>query len=156
MSYTNIPSQYIRTELTPANIKQALLDLYNYAAEQQDIAIAGKDWLADYLHTDDSCDTNTREDLFQHFFTLDLAVDYIWREAETISVRTWKNIHGKDDSTKFSVQYNIDNEFYFQHYDRSNDSGKAEYHDEATVLENIQEILYNRAASASTFHDQCE
>lgn len=127
-----------------------------YTVESYYTPIAGEDWLARYLETDDSCDTNTREDLFQHFFTLDLSVDYIGREAGMISVRTWKKIHGKDDSIKFSVQYNIDNEFYFQHYNRSKDLRREEYFDEATVLENIQEILYNRAASAATFHEQCE
>ena len=165
MSYTNIPSQYIRTELTPANIKQALLQLYE--AESDDTPIAGKDWLARYLETDDSCDTNIREDLFHHFFTLDLSVDYIGREESIIKVWTWKRIHGKDDGTKFNVDYTIEHGFnlYLQkkfyhfvyHYSKFTDWNVITvYVDEQTLLENIQEILYNRAASASTFYDQCE
>lgn len=156
MSYTNIPSQYIRTELTPANIKQALLQLYT--VESDDTPIAGKDWLARYLETDDSCDTNTWEDLFQHFFELELAVDFIGREEPIIKVWTWKRIHGKDDWTKFNVDYTVEHEFNFvHHYNKFTDWEVITiYKDEQTILENIQEILYNRAASASTFHDQCE
>lgn len=156
MSYTNIPSQYIRTELTPANIKLALQSHYG---RDSTAPIAGKDWLARYLETDDGCDTNAREDLFQlYFFTLDLSVDFIGREEPIIKVWTWKRIHGKDDWTKFNVDYTVEHEFNFVHYYSKFTDWEVItiYKDEQTILENIQEILYNRAASASTFHDQCE
>ncbi len=156
MFFFTPPAQYISTELSPANIKQALLQLYE--AESDDVAIAGKGWLARYLETDDGCDTNTREDLFRHFFTLNLSVDFIGREEPIIKVRTWKRIHGKDDSTKFNVDHTLDYEFNFVYYYNSFADWilSVTYADEQSLLENIQEILYNRAASASLFHDQCE